>query len=95
MPVCCRAWLGSRATSKPWICARSTSGHHERRKDAEESRLAAPIGPEQAEDLRRLDGEAQVVERQPVAVTMREAVELNGHLLLGIAGRDLCRGMLT
>ena len=43
--------------------------------------MPLPLGPEQAEDLRRLDGKAQVVERQAVAIVMGEAVELNGHLL--------------
>ena len=71
------------------------AGHHQRRKDAEKSCLAAAIGTQQSEDLRRLDGKAQVVERQAVSIVMGEAVELDGHLLRHRTGRNLRRGMLA
>jgi hypothetical protein len=73
----------------------SAGGHHQRRKDAEQGRLAAAIGTQQAEDLRRLYGKAQVVERQPVAVVMGEAVELDGHRLRDAAGPNVRRGMFA
>ena len=70
----------------------SASRHHQRRKDAEERGLAAAIGTQQAEDLRRLHGKAQVVERQAIAVVMGKAIEFDGHPLQGTAGPDVrCR----
>ncbi len=70
----------------------SATGHHQRRKNAEERRLAAAIGTQQAEDLCRLDGKAQVVERQAIAVVMGEAVEFNRHPLRRAAGRIFAAG---
>ncbi len=43
--------------------------------DPEQGRLAAARGPQQAEDLRRRDVEADVVEREDVAIAARHVLE--------------------
>ena len=43
--------------------------------DPEQGRLAAARGPQQAEDLRRRDVEADLVEREDVAIAARHVLE--------------------
>ena len=53
--------------------------HHQGGKNAEERGLAAAVGTQQAENLRRLHGKAQVIERQAIAIVMRQPVQFNRH----------------
>ena len=51
--------------------------HHHGREDAEEGRLAAAVGTEQAEDFALLHFEADVRKRDAVAVTVGKVLDLN------------------
>src|ERR1700733_14729054 len=56
---------------------------HQGGEDAEERGLAGAVGAEQAEDLRRRDGEGEMVEREAAAVVVGERREHDG-----VIGRD-------
>src|SRR5580700_3047523 len=56
------------------------SGHHERRENAKQSRLAAAIWPEQSEEFRRANVERNPVERGAVLVTMHQVAHANDGL---------------
>src|SRR5690606_41565264 len=43
----------------------------------EDRRLAGAVGPDDADDRARRNGEAQVVDEQPVAIALAHAVELD------------------
>src|ERR1700722_17546668 len=45
--------------------------------DAEESRLAAAVWPQETEDRSRFDREIDAIERQAFAIAMREAADFN------------------
>src|SRR5690606_38555649 len=48
---------------------------HERRYDPQERRLASAVGAQQAEQLARLDLEADAGQRAPIAVRVRERLD--------------------
>ena len=66
----------------------SACRNHQRRKNAERRRLAASVGPEQSEDLRRTHFERHARQRNAIAVLMAQILQLNyrsGRRQMGVS----------
>ena len=75
------------STALPNSQACPVGGRQQAAQHLHRRRLAAAVGAEEAEDLTALDPEADMIDRNEIAESLRQAVRLDDHLLLARRAR--------